>query len=113
MNRAERFAAWLYDRRWVLAAACALVSALALWQAAKLGVDNSLRIWFLDDDPHLVAYRSYQERFGNDEVVLVAFENSAGMGEGRGLQLLRRAESTLAGVDGVAGAMSIAALPEE
>lgn len=33
--------------------------------------DHSLKVWFVDDDPQLKAYRSFQNHFGNDEVVLV------------------------------------------
>ena len=34
----------------------------------KLSVDNSLGIWFLEDDPSYRAYIDYQERFGSDEI---------------------------------------------
>ena len=92
MSATERVAAWIWDWRRLLAALCALVTVLAVWQAGKVGTDNSLRIWFLDDDPQLVAYRSYQERFGNDEVVVIAFTRPDGMASAAGLVLLRRAE---------------------
>jgi predicted RND superfamily exporter protein len=108
MSRSERVAAWVWDKRRSLALVCALVTLLAGWQAGKVGVDNSLRIWFLEDDPNLVSYRSYQERFGSDEVVLIAFRHAEGMAGKEGLQLLRRAEKLLAGVDGVTGAISVA-----
>lgn len=108
MRLSERIAAFIWDRRRLLALACAAVSVLALCQARTVGVDNSLRIWFVDDDPHLVAYRSFQARFGNDEVVIVAFERAEGMAADAGLQLLRRAEAQLAAVDGVAQVLSIA-----
>lgn len=108
MSRGERFAGWVWDRRKLLALACALITLAAIWQAGKVGVDNSLRIWFLDGDPHLVAYRSYQERFGSDEVVLVVFRDAGGMASGAGLQLLSRAETLLGAVDGVSGVISIA-----
>lgn len=44
-----------------------------LWPGFKraLEVDNSLKVWFLDDDPALVAYEAFQQRFGNDEVIIV------------------------------------------
>ena len=34
----------------------------------KLSVDNSLSIWFLDDDPSYKAYIDFQENFGSDEI---------------------------------------------
>ena len=39
-----RIAEFVWDRRRLLALACAVVTALALWQARAVGVDNSLRI---------------------------------------------------------------------
>ncbi len=36
-----------------------------------LEVDNSLKVWFMEDDPALKAYEAFQERFGNDEVIIV------------------------------------------
>ena len=34
----------------------------------NLRVDNSLSIWFLEDNPNYRAYIDYQERFGSDEI---------------------------------------------
>jgi predicted RND superfamily exporter protein len=36
-----------------------------------LKVDNSLTIWFLQDDPALQDYHDFQQKFGNDEVVIL------------------------------------------
>ena len=49
------------------------VAGVYLWPGAQsaLVVDNSLTTWFLEDDPALTAYHNFQERFGNDEVVIV------------------------------------------
>jgi predicted RND superfamily exporter protein len=105
---AERFAGLLWDRRRALALTCAAVTALCAWQATRVGVDNSLRIWFLDDDPQLVAYRSFEQRFGSDEVVVVVFRSDTGMADDSGLALLRRAKAELTAVPGVAQVISIA-----
>lgn len=42
---------------------------------AALVADNSLTVWFLEDDPGLKAYRAFGERFGNDEVVVLVVED--------------------------------------
>lgn len=42
-----------------------------------MAVDNSLRIWLLEGDPALRSYRAFQQRFGNDEVVIIAVRDSA------------------------------------
>lgn len=40
--------------------------------ATKIGVDNSLKVWFVDGDPTLKAYEDYKREFGNDEMIVVA-----------------------------------------
>jgi len=44
----------------------------------KLSVDNSLGIWFLEDDPSYKAYIDYQEQFGSDEIFvgMIPVENA-------------------------------------
>ncbi|MCA9562290.1 MAG: MMPL family transporter, partial [Myxococcales bacterium] len=48
--------------------------ALGLGLAAFIptGFDNSLRIWFLDDDPDVMAYDAFLEQFESDEFLAVA-----------------------------------------
>lgn len=53
-----------------------LITGLALWLLTPgvqraLQVDNSLTVWFLQDDPALQDYHHFQQKFGNDEVVIV------------------------------------------
>ena len=108
-----RLAAWVWSWRWALIVLCTFITGVAGWQAAKVGVDNSLRIWFLDNDSQLVAYRKFQDRFGNDEVAVIAFREESGMTTPDGLELLRRAEAAVAAVPGVDGTMSIARVLDE
>jgi uncharacterized protein len=42
-------------------------------------MDNSLSIWFLKDDPMLVNYQKFQQRFGNDEVVICIVHDPSGL----------------------------------
>ena len=66
--------------RWHYPLLAALALALALlWPGvrAAVAVDNSLSIWFLEGDPALRSYRAYQQRFGNDEVVVLVVRDSA------------------------------------
>ncbi|WBO83295.1 efflux RND transporter permease subunit [Hymenobacter yonginensis] len=53
----------------LIVAAC-----VALWPGVKAAmvVDNSLSTWFLSGDPALREYHAFQQRFGNDEVVILA-----------------------------------------
>jgi predicted RND superfamily exporter protein len=66
-------------RYWLLGLLLAL--GVALWPGVRAAgqVDNSLTAWFLEDDPALAAYRTFQQRFGNDEVVVVVVHDSAGL----------------------------------
>ena len=63
---------FFYHIRYYLLVGVVVVAGL-LWPGvqAALRVDNSLTVWFLDNDPALVAYHRFQQRFGNDEVVVV------------------------------------------
>lgn len=50
----------------------ALATVLALVIAGPIRIDNSLEVWFLEDDPTLVAYNEFKDRYGSDfEVILV------------------------------------------
>ncbi|GAA3956624.1 efflux RND transporter permease subunit [Hymenobacter antarcticus] len=68
--------AFLYKIRLLLLALTG-VACVVLWPGvqAALVVDNNLSAWFLTDDPALAAYRDFQGRFGNDEVVVVVVKD--------------------------------------
>ena len=52
----------------------AVLMALAGQQTLnKLKIDNSLTIWFLEDDPSYKAYIQFQEKFGSDEIYIAMF----------------------------------------
>ncbi len=58
--------------RWVLLGAL-VTSMIALgWGATQaLPPDNSLRVWFMDDDPRFADYDAYKDTFGHDEIIAV------------------------------------------
>ncbi|RDV14577.1 hypothetical protein DXT99_14360 [Pontibacter diazotrophicus] len=66
----------LHRFRYALLLLIAVVCVL-LWPGVKsaLVVDNSLTVWFLEDDPALIPYRTFQERFGNDEVIILVVKD--------------------------------------
>ena len=47
----------------------------------KLSVDNSLGIWFLEDDPSYKAYIDFQENFGSDEIFIAMLPVKNAIGE--------------------------------
>ena len=58
----------------------------------KLSVDNSLGIWFLEDDPSYRAYIDYQQNFGSDEIfiAMLPVENAIGKTEVTSLKELHQ-----------------------
>lgn len=66
-------------RYWLLG--LILLTAAALWPGVRraVQVDNSLEAWFLAGDPALRAYQDFQQRFGNDEVVIVVTRDAQGL----------------------------------
>ncbi|HEV2149763.1 MAG TPA: MMPL family transporter [Longimicrobiaceae bacterium] len=78
--------------------------------AAGLKPDNSLSVWFVEDDPALLAYREFLREFGSDEAVAAAYPTPGGAlspGE-RALQL--RAAERLRAIEGVEEVLSPATL---
>ncbi len=78
--------------------------------AARLGVDNSLEVWFVEGDPTLVAYRSFVEQFGNDEVVAIAIHGSVDAFDASRLTRLWDVSQALEKIDGLAEVRSLANL---
>lgn len=101
-------AVWDHPGRWL--AVCVLITLAAAWQARSVSLDNSLAIWFAEDDPALASYREFQSLFGNDEAIVVAFHDADGILTAEGLALLNRAGEAVAAVDGIAGVESLATL---
>lgn len=64
----------------------------------KLSVDNSLSIWFLEDDPSYKAYIDFQEEFGSDEIFvgMLPVKNAIGKTEKQTLLKLHAAIDSLA-----------------
>jgi predicted RND superfamily exporter protein len=103
---------WIYDHRWACLASCLALTLLAALPAAQVGTDNRVQIWFVEDDPALVAYESFLDRFGNDEVVVIAFHRPEGIITAEGLALVQEATRRIEGVEGVDGVLSLARLPD-
>ncbi len=69
--------AFLYKLRYGILVLTLLISGL-LWPGVQttLKVDNSLTVWFLQNDPTLNSYNRFKTQFGNDEVVIVMVHDS-------------------------------------
>jgi len=65
--------------QWLLLLLLALATVPFVWGATRARVANPLEGWFVRGDPVLADYRAFIERFGNDEVVLVAVHSADGV----------------------------------
>lgn len=79
------------------------------WDLDQTPVDNGIEIWFLEDDPALVAHRRFQEAFGNDEAVLLALRLDD-LWTPEGLTLVGRLTDALARAPRVRGVTSLASV---
>jgi uncharacterized protein len=68
----DRLADFVVTHRGRVLAAVLAITALAAFGGRNLRFDTSIDSWFLDDDPMVISYDAFKERFGADEFVLVA-----------------------------------------
>ncbi|MBF0409757.1 MAG: MMPL family transporter [Candidatus Riflebacteria bacterium] len=52
-----------------------VLSFSSLFFAGNIKIDNSLELWFLEDDPTLKAYREFKKQYGNDEIILAMVDS--------------------------------------
>jgi len=65
----------------IIAILAVLMAVSAQQTIQKLSVDNSLSIWFLEDDPSYKAYIDFQEEFGSDEIFVAMLPVTNAIGE--------------------------------
>lgn len=70
--------------------------------------NNDLEVWFDKKDPALQAYYEFQETFGNDRIISVAYRDEKGLLNSGSLQKIRRLQGMLENVEGVDHVLSIA-----
>ena len=69
--------------------------------------DNSISVWFVNDDPQLVEYRKFHDVFGNDEVILLHVHDKEGIFRTETLQKLQNLSAELETQEGVHRVFSI------
>ena len=94
-------------RFWLLALIAG--ACVGLWPGvqAALVVDNDLSAWFLTNDPALSAYRDFQSRFGNDEVVIIVVKDEQSVLTPTYFAALRALSSELAALPEVAQVLGV------
>ena len=93
MKNLERIVQFIIKFRIAIIVVFAILMALAGHQTLnKLSVDNSLGIWFLEDDPSYKAYIDFQENFGSDEIfiAMLPVENAISEPDVAGLKQLHK-----------------------
>ena len=67
----KKFLGPVLRHRYLTLLVVGLITVLAGFYAARVEMDNSIEIWFLEDDPAIVEYREFLDRFGADEVTVL------------------------------------------
>ncbi|MDC0108019.1 MMPL family transporter [Flavobacteriaceae bacterium] len=94
--------------RWLLIVLGVLIVGISgLQTLKKLSIDNSLGIWFLEEDPSYKAYIEYQETYGSDEIFIVILPVSYAL-EQKNVDLLRALNNSLDSMPFVQTAYSLA-----
>jgi uncharacterized protein len=107
------FVAWVARYPWRSVAGAILLLTLLSWPAGRVATDNSLAVWFVEDDPALISYRTFLAEFGNDEAVVVAYRAPGlAASEAGEWAIQREAAGRVAEVDGVERVLSGAMLVE-
>ena len=97
----------LTRRPWLVLLVLALATVPFVWGAMHARVANPLEGWFVRGDPVLADYRAFLERFGNDEVVLVAVHSADGVFVPSTLRSVESATQSLAQVEHIRSVLSI------
>ncbi len=99
----------LVDYRWV---ALAIVIGLFIFGSnyipTALQPNNDLEVWFDKNDPALQGYYEFQDEFGNDRIITLAFKEAGGILTPDCLRKIRRLEAGLEKLEGVDRVVSIA-----
>ncbi|MCA9679319.1 MAG: MMPL family transporter [Kofleriaceae bacterium] len=105
---AQRLVSSLH-RRAALYISLLLVFALGLgYFATKIGIDNSLKVWFVEGDPALTAYDDYKATFGNDETIVIAATAPEGIYDPAYLTRVRAASQAIEALPSVRRVQSLA-----
>lgn len=85
-----------------------LVAAIFLFPHLRKAVvvDNSLTAWFIEGDPALESYHRFLDNFGNDEILVVLFEEPTGILQEKSIKALQDFAQACENHTGVAQVLS-------
>ena len=94
MKRLEQVISSIIKFRVAIIVTLAVLMGVSGYQTVKkLRVDNSLSIWFLEDDPSYKAYIDFQKQFGSDEIFIVMLPVVNAIGSQEKITLLKLHQS--------------------
>ena len=114
MSASLHAAAALWRYRLLFGLACLVMTVIAASQLATLQVSNSLDMWYPQDDQALLQYQQFQQRFGSDEIVVIAVtasSSASGFESDEGMQRVAELTDSVYYVQGVASVTSISTVP--
>ena len=76
--------------------------------ASTIGIDNSLKVWFVEGDEALVRYDRYKATFGNDETIVIAVTAPETIYDAAYLARIRAASQALEQLERVRDVQSLA-----
>ena len=97
-------------RRLILAVLVAVTLPFA-WGANRTRISNSLEGWFVQGDPSLRKYREFQERFGNDEAIVVAIHAPDGVFQRETLEAVKDLTRDLEPISHIRSVLSLLTVP--
>lgn len=103
----RKVAEFVLKYRWLVIVALIVILLITIPGLANLKVDNSLRIWFVESDPNIVAFNEFQKTFGGDEFIVVALKDENGVFVQRNLEIIRDMGQELREIRGISSVVSI------
>lgn len=71
---------FFYNKRYILLITILITLLFSYKGLIKaVNVDNSLEVWFLEDDPSVLDYYAFQKKFGNDEIIMLVIKDNENM----------------------------------
>ncbi|MBF0224136.1 MAG: MMPL family transporter [Desulfobacterales bacterium] len=67
----DKVSSLLINKKWYLVIFLVLFAIFGSIAFKNFAIDNSLEIWFLEDDITLINYNEFKKIYGNDEVILI------------------------------------------
>ena len=83
----------------------------AIYAVCHIDVDNSLKIWFLENDPVYERYHDFQNRYGNDELISALVVYDKPIWDTAIITNMMKAEAGLKKIKGVDKVYSFASSP--